>query len=104
MLGKTVRWKSWGIEWEADTKHRNFLMERFGCGVNTKALNCNGDNTTHDDNEEEEVPLSKTESTEFRGAAARFNFLSQDCPDLMYPALKRSARKWPDLCWGLGSG
>ena len=37
ILGRTVRWKSWGIEWEADPKHRMLLMERFGYGVNTKA-------------------------------------------------------------------
>ena len=61
-------------------------MERFGYGVDTKALNCNVDNATHIDNEEEEVLLSKTERTEFRSAAARLHFLSQDSPDLMYPA------------------
>jgi len=86
ILGRTVRWKSWGIEWEADVKHRRLLMEKFGYGVNTKALNCNGDNATHDDDEEEATLLNKAESTEFRSAAARLNFLSQDSPDLMYPA------------------
>ena len=29
ILGRTVRWCDWGIEWEADKKHRNLLMERF---------------------------------------------------------------------------
>ena len=58
ILGRTVRLKSWGIEWEADPKHGKLLMERFGYGVNTKALNCNGDNTTHNDDEEKEVLLS----------------------------------------------
>lgn len=30
--------------------------------------------------------MGKAEATEFRGAAARFNFLSQDSPELVYPA------------------
>ena len=75
-----------GIEWEADPKHRQLLMERFGYGVKTKSLNCNGDNATHQDEEEEEVLLTGAEATEFRSSAARLNFLSQDSPELMYPA------------------
>ena len=30
ILGRTVKWMSWGIQWEADEKHRRILMERFG--------------------------------------------------------------------------
>ena len=61
-------------------------MERFGYGDNTKPLNVNGDTAEHQDEEWEEVKLEKGEATEFRGAAARLNFLSQDSPELMYPA------------------
>ena len=86
ILGRTVRWRSWGIEWEADEKHRNLLMERFGYDEKTKPLNCNGESADHQDEEWEEEKLGKEESTEFRGAAARLNFLSQDSPELMYPA------------------
>ena len=46
----------------------------------------NGDTADHQDEEWEEVILEKGEATEFRGAAARLNFLSQDSPELMYPA------------------
>ena len=52
------------------------------------SLNCNGDSAEHNDDEEEEVKLEKEEAAEFRGAAARPNFLSQDSPELMYPAKK----------------
>ena len=29
ILGRTVRWKDWGIEFEADEKHRKILAELF---------------------------------------------------------------------------
>ena len=86
ILGRTVRGKSWGIEWEADDKHRTLLLERFGYDENTKPLNFNGDSASHQDEDWEEVRLVKEEATEFRGAAARLNFLSQDSLELMYPA------------------
>ena len=45
LLGRFVRWRSWGIEWEADVKHRTLqlLLERFGLDGNAKALSVNGD-------------------------------------------------------------
>ncbi len=49
ILGRTVKWKSWGIEWEADDKHRRLLLERFGYDEKTKPLNCNGDTASHQD-------------------------------------------------------
>ena len=61
-------------------------MERFGYDDKTKPINCNGDNAEHVDDEDEEEKLGGAEATEFRGAAARLNFLSQDSPELMYPA------------------
>jgi len=30
ILGRTLRWKTWGIEWEADPKHRRIILEYFG--------------------------------------------------------------------------
>ena len=85
-MGRTVRWKEWGIEWEADKKHRELLMERFGFDKKTKALNQNRDSEAHQDEEWEEELLVKAEATEFSAAAARLNFLGQDSPELQYPA------------------
>ena len=31
LLGRFVRWSSWGIEWEADVKHRKLLLECWKC-------------------------------------------------------------------------
>ena len=81
----------WGIEWEADPKHRELLMEKFGYNSKTKSLNHNGDNDDHQDEEWEEEPLEPAEATEFRSSAARLNFLSQDSPELMYPAKEVSS-------------
>ena len=86
ILGRKVSWKPWGIEWEADEKHREKLMEKFGYDEKTKPLNHNGESADHQDESWEEEKLKKEEATEFRGAAARLNFLSQDSPELMYPA------------------
>ena len=91
ILGRRVKWHDWGIEWEADPKHREMLMEKFGYNSKTKSLNHNGDNEDHQDEEWEEEPLAPAEATEFRSSAARLNFLSQDSPELMYPAKEVSS-------------
>ena len=49
ILGRTVKWKLWGIEWEADSKHRKLLMEKFGYDDKTKPLNHNGETADHQD-------------------------------------------------------
>ena len=43
ILGRTVRWMDDGIESEADTKHRQKLLEYFGLDGESKTLGCNGD-------------------------------------------------------------
>ena len=103
ILGRTVRWKPWGLEWLADQKHRELLMERFGYDDNTKPLNCNGDNAEHQDDEADLVKLVKEEALEFRGAASRLNFLSQDSPELMYPA-KEISQEMANPDKGVGRG
>ena len=55
-------------------------MERFGYDDKTKPLTSNGDTEVHQDDEWEKELVSKSEATEFRGAVARVNFLSQDSP------------------------
>ena len=90
ILGRTVQWCSWGISWEADKKHRKLLMEKFGYDEKTKPLTSNGDTELHQDDEEEQQLVTKSEATEFRGAVARVNFLSQDSPELMYPSKELS--------------
>ena len=30
IIGRTVKWKDWGIEYAADPRHRNEVMKYFG--------------------------------------------------------------------------
>jgi hypothetical protein len=81
ILGRTVRWKAWGIEYEADARHRHIIMEKFGFNEKTKGLTGNGNvDTPGEDNDDNE--LVGEEVREFRAIAARMNFLVQDCLDL----------------------
>ena len=86
ILGRTVKWRHCGISWQAHAKHRKLLMERFGYDEKTKPSTSNGETGLHQDDEWEKEHVSRSEATEFRGAVARVNFLSQDSPELMYPA------------------
>jgi hypothetical protein len=86
ILGRTVRWKHWGIEYEADVKHRNIVMEHFGFNEKTHGLTGNGHAEIRDEEGENDEKLVSGEVTSFRAVAARINFLAQDCPDLQFPA------------------
>ena len=84
ILGRTVRWERWGIEYEADSRHRDMIIQYFGLDENSRGLGCNGDKEdkpTEWGTEE----LDKEQGTVFRGLAARGNFLCLDCPDLQFP-------------------
>ena len=88
---KYLRWKPWGIEWEADPKHRRVILEYFGFKEDhSDGLNYNGDKDRKEDEDFELEEVDKYEATIFRGLVARINFLSQDCPELQYPAKELS--------------
>ena len=38
LLQRFVRWRSWGIEREADVKHQKLLLDRFGLDRNCQGL------------------------------------------------------------------
>ena len=60
-------------------------MERFGFDEHSKGLAGNGDKE-ETELEGEDIGLDKEGVTDFRGNAARMNFLSLDCPDLQFPS------------------
>ena len=66
------------------------ILEHFGLDSDCKKLTYNGDKDTKEEDWEWE-PVPKEEATSFRALAARFNFLSQDCPDLQFP-IKQCSR------------
>jgi hypothetical protein len=91
ILGRILRWKDWGIEWEADPKHRKTIMDYFGFKEgHTDGISINGDKDRKEDEEFEREEVDSYEATSFRGLVARVNFLSQDCPELQYPAKELS--------------
>ena len=90
VLGRTLRWKDWGLEYEADERHRRVLLERFGLDQNSKTLSANGEQHTGEDDTDGAVLLSGPEITEFRACVARLNFLGQDSPELQFPAKELS--------------
>ena len=94
ILGRLVKWTPEGIEYEADPKHRRFILDYFGFDSGSRILSCNGDKEDQVEDWEDEL-LQKEEATQYRGLAARFNFLSLDSPDLQFvckPACRDMAR------------
>ena len=75
ILGRIVKWKEGGLEYEADPRHRSEVMKYFGFEEDSRALTVNGDKDIKEEEGDEEE-LIKTEGTVFRGLAARFNFMS----------------------------
>jgi hypothetical protein len=99
ILGRTLRWKNWGIEWEADQKHRAAIMDHFGFREgHTDGLNVNGEKKRNEDDEFEDEEVDNYDATTFRGLVARINFLSQDCPELQYPAKELSREMCKPKC------
>ena len=84
ILGRVVRWTDRGIEFEADPKHRLLIMDAFGFKEGSRGLVNNGEKDVKEEVGDCEE-MEEKEGTEFRGIAARMNFLGQDCPDLQFP-------------------
>ena len=81
LLGRIIRWKDWGIEYEADPKQRKLICEQFGFDGGTRSLQTNGGAEAEEGDEEY---LGSEEARTYRATAARVNYLSQDTPDLMF--------------------
>eukprot|EP00973_Karenia_brevis_P009819 1327403-Karenia_brevis.AAC.1 len=90
ILGRLVRWTKEGIEYEADPKHRKLVLDYFGCNDKTKPIGMNGDKEDRVEEWEEEF-LDKVGAKEYRGLAARLNFMSLDWPELQF-AIKQCSR------------
>ena len=75
-----MTWCSDGIFFEADSRHRAVLTEYFGFTKDSAASAYNGDKDRKEDEQWEEVEMTKAEAKEFRGLVARLNYLAQDAP------------------------
>eukprot|EP00973_Karenia_brevis_P042376 5865601-Karenia_brevis.AAC.1 len=66
ILGRMVKWTENGIEYEADPKHREIVLEYFDFSEGTKGLSINGDREDKIEEWEKQL-LDKREAKEYRG-------------------------------------
>ena len=96
LLGRIVKWETWGITCEADPKHRRLVMDALGLEETSKRLTVPGNK---DDGKMEEKPKQEEEQeknpadhTRFRAIAARLNYMAADMPDVQF-ACKEACRE-----------
>ena len=93
------------MEYEADTRHRQEVLDYFGLDATSRGYVTNG--RTEDDRKEHPGAgghdLEEGDVTAFRGLAARINFLAQDSPDLFFMQ-KRSVATCRRRAWSRGQG
>ena len=87
LLGRIIGWKDWGIEYQADPKHRELVLQKLGFDEKTKVMTVNGEKNKEEKDREEydDREVYGEEATGFRAIAARLNLLAMDSPDIMYP-------------------
>ena len=86
ILNRVIRWTDIGIEYEADPRQGERLLEGLGLdGPGVKSTATPGLKPLIEQLKEDK-PLSVEGHTEFRGLAARSNYLAQDRIDLQFAA------------------
>ena len=89
ILGRKLRWTRTGIEYEADPKHAQLVIEEMGLSADSRSV----DSPIEKDapSEEGECKLEKEPASKFRRVAARLNYLATDRPDIQF-AVKEICR------------
>ena len=54
LLGRIIRWKDWGIEYQADPAHRELVLQELAFDERTKALTMNGAKSKVEDGDHED--------------------------------------------------
>jgi len=88
ILNRVVTWTKEGIEYEADQRHAEIIVEHLGLSKHSKPVGTPSVKTGN----EESPALSNEDATAYRALVARANYLSQDRVDLGYP-VKELCRK-----------
>ena len=101
ILGRTVRWTEAGIEYEADERHRRELLKMAGLDEGSNAVVGPCVKEEEDQEEWESMELNRDEAREFRGAAARMNYLGQDRSDIQFATklVCQSMSRPTAACW-----
>ena len=68
----------------ADTKHADKIMEDMGIEVGSKPLNCPAMTPDEENDESDEVKLSRCEAKDFRRLGMTANYLAMDRPDIQF--------------------
>ena len=84
VLNRVLSWTPEGIQYEADQRHADIVVEQLGLG-NAKGVSTPGSKddvgkALHDPG----LPLQAQDAIEYRALAARLNYLALDRPDLQY--------------------
>jgi len=85
VLNRLVHWTSEGIEYEADQRHAELIIQELNLKADSKGANTPGEQSKgKDGNEQYDEELEGAERTWYRGIVARGNYLAQDRCDIQY--------------------
>ena len=84
ILNRRISWKEGCLHYEADTKHVSDILKHFNSNDESKNLVVPFVRETKEELAREDVELPADIATEFRGLAARANYLSLDRVDIQY--------------------
>ena len=85
MLNRIVRWTNDGLEYEADPRQAERLIESVGLDGGCKSVVTPGLKPTREQVDAEQ-DLHARDHTPYRGNGARCNYLGPDRPDIQYAA------------------
>merc|ERR1712002_1339778 len=88
ILNRVVTWTKEGLEYEADQRHAEIIVEHLGLTKSAKAVATPSAKRGNEDS----PALSQEEGTMYRALVARANYLAQDRVDIGYP-VKELCRK-----------
>jgi hypothetical protein len=92
ILNRNLSWSENGLEYEADDKHVTAILDYFGLDETSKGAEAPSIRETSTTILEHSEPLNAKMKTEFRGLAARANYLSLDRMDIQH-ATKEACRE-----------
>ena len=84
ILNRRISWKEGCLHYEADTKHVDEILKYFNLNDESEILVVPFVRETKEELAREDVELPADIATEFRGLAARANYLSLDRVDIQY--------------------
>ena len=84
ILGRTLKFMEMCLEYTADGKHRDAILEELGLESESKSLGCPALGADKMDEPGDENELLKEDVTSFRSVAARSNYLGMDRSDIQY--------------------